>query len=834
MSDSVKKPRKKAVKDTEQEKEKVVETQETEELKIPDVLPLLPVRDVVVYPFMIIPLFVGREMSVKAVDSALAGDRMILLATQHDIGEDDPSPDKIYRVGTVAMIMRMLKLPDGRVKILVQGLAKARITEFETGKPFHSVRIERMNDAPLVDMTLETEALIRTVREQLVKVVELGKQIPPEVVVILENIQDPGSMADLIASNLGLKVPDAQQLLETGDPITRLTKVNEILNREVELLSVQAKIQSAAREEMGKNQREYYLREQMRAIQQELGDGEGKEEMVEIRKAIEAAKMPEAVEKEAYKQLSRLENMHQDSGEAGIIRTYLDWLVEIPWTKTSRDSLDIHRAEKILNDDHFYLDKIKERILEFLAVRKLKKKMKGPILCFVGPPGVGKTSLGKSIARAMNRKFVRMSLGGVRDEAEIRGHRRTYIGAMPGRIIQAMKQAGTSNPVIMLDEIDKLGYDYKGDPSSALLEVLDPEQNHSFSDHYINQPYNLSNVMFIATANQIDPVPSALRDRMEVINLAGYTEEEKLEIAKRYLVPRQLKENGLKSKNITFDDSAINEIISKYTREAGLRNLEREIGTVCRKVARKVAEGSSHGVKVTGKIVHTFLGAPKYVREEDLERNEIGVVNGLAWTPVGGEILHIEATVMEGKAGLTLTGQLGDVMKESVQAAHSYIRAHAVGFHIKPEFFQKHEIHVHVPAGAIPKDGPSAGVAMTTALISVITRVPVKKDVAMTGEITLRGKVLPIGGLKEKILAAVRSEMKTVIIPFQNKKDLEDIPADILKKVKIVPVKMIDEVLKLALETYPPPAPPQSKEKPVETAPDRKKSSAGTGKGKQV
>ncbi len=787
--------------------EKNTEKPESEELKIPEIMPLLPVRDVVVYPFMIIPLFVGREMSVKAVDSALAGDRMILLATQHEISEEDPPPDKIYNIGTVAMIMRMLKLPDGRVKILVQGLTKARITEYTSEKPFYTVRVERMTDTPLVDISLETEALIRTVREQLAKVIELGKQISPEVMVILENILDPGSMADLIASNLGLKVADAQQLLEMVDPVTRLTKVNDFLNREVELLSVQAKIQSVAREEMGKNQREYYLREQLRAIQQELGDGEGKEEMVEIRKAIEDAKMPEGVKKEAFKQLGRLENMHPDAGEAGIIRTYLDWLVEIPWSKTSRDSLDISRAEKILNDDHFYLDKIKERILEFLSVRKLKKKMKGPILCFVGPPGVGKTSLGKSIARAMGRKFVRISLGGVRDEAEIRGHRRTYIGALPGRIIQGMKQAGTNNPVFMLDELDKLGYDYKGDPSSALLEVLDPEQNHSFSDHYINQPFNLSNVMFIATANQIDPVPSALRDRMEVINLSGYTEEEKLEIALRFLVPRQMKENGLKAKHISFEDDAIREIIAKYTREAGLRNLEREIGTVCRKVARKVAEGSKRIVKVTAKSLHTFLGGAKYLREEDLEHNEIGVVNGLAWTPVGGEILHIEATLMSGKAGLTLTGQLGDVMKESVQAAHSYIRAHADELYVKPEFFQEHEIHVHVPAGAIPKDGPSAGVAMATALVSVISRIPVRKDVAMTGEITLRGKVLPIGGLKEKILAAVRSEMKTVIIPFQNKKDLEDIPAEILKKVKIVPVQMVDEVLKLALEKYPLPVP---------------------------
>ena len=794
------------------ESDKDLEKQESEELKIPEVLPLLPVRDVVVYPFMIIPLFVGREMSVKAVDSALAGDRMILLATQHEIGEEEPTPDKIYEVGTVAMIMRMLKLPDGRVKILVQGLSKARITEYVTEKPFHTVRIEKMVDAPLQDISLETEALVRTVREQLTKVIELGKQVSPEVMVILENIQDPGSMADLIASNLGLKVADAQLLLEMNNPILRLTKVNEFLNREVELLSVQAKIQSAAREEMGKNQREYYLREQMRAIQQELGDGEGKEEIAEIRKAIEAAKMPEASMKEALKQLSRLENMHPDAGEAGIIRTYLDWLVELPWSKSTRDSLDIVRAKQILDDDHYYLDKIKERILEFLAVRKLKKKMKGPILCFVGPPGVGKTSLGKSIARAMNRKFVRISLGGVRDEAEIRGHRRTYIGALPGRIIQGMKQAGSNNPVFMLDELDKLGYDYKGDPSSALLEVLDPEQNHSFSDHYINMPFSLSNVMFIATANQIDPVPSALRDRMEVINLAGYTEEEKLEIARRYLVPRQMKENGLKAKHISFDDDAIREIISKYTREAGLRNLEREIGTVCRKVARKVAEGGTRIIKVGAKNLHTFLGAPKYLREEDLDKNEVGVVNGLAWTPVGGEILHIEATLMKGKSGLTLTGQLGDVMKESVQAAHSYIRAHADTLRINPDFFQEHEIHVHVPAGAIPKDGPSAGIAMTTALVSVLTRIPVRKDVAMTGEVTLRGKVLPIGGLKEKILAAVRSRMRMVIIPDQNKKDLEDIPAEILKKVKIVPVHEVGEVLKLALEKFPPSAPPTPKE----------------------
>jgi ATP-dependent Lon protease len=624
-------------------------------------------------------------------------------------------------------------------------------------------------------------------------------------------------MADLVSSNLGLKVADAQTLLEINDPIVRLTKVNEFLNREVELLSVQAKIQNAAREEMGKNHKEYYLREQMKAIQSELGDNEGKEELAEIRKAIEAAKMPEAVQKEALKQLGRLDNMHPDAGEASIVRTYLDWMVELPWSKSTRDNLDIVRAKKILDDDHFYLEKIKERILEFLAVRKLKKKMKGPILCFVGPPGVGKTSLGKSIARAMNRKFVRISLGGIRDEAEIRGHRRTYIGALPGRILQGLKQAGANNPVFMLDELDKLGYDYKGDPSSALLEVLDPEQNNSFSDHYINQPFDLSNVMFVATANQMDPIPSALRDRMEVINLAGYTEEEKLQIAKRYLVPRQIKENGLKPKHISFDDDSISEIISKYTRESGLRNLEREIGKVCRKVARKVAEGNPRTVKMTAKALHTYLGVPKYVREEDLDKNEVGVVNGLAWTPVGGEILHIEASLMAGKPALTLTGQLGDVMKESVQAALSYTRAHAEALNLKPKIFQDHEIHVHVPAGAIPKDGPSAGVAMTVALVSILCHIPAKKDVAMTGEVTLRGKVLPIGGLKEKILAAVRSRIKLVIIPEQNKKDLEDIPPEILKKVKIIAVSEVEEALKLALEKYPPPAPPVEGEKPQKT-----------------
>jgi len=782
--------------------------QETEELNIPDVLPLLPVRDVVVYPYMILPLFVGREISINAVDYALSKDRMIFLATQRDVGDEEPAPEGIYQIGTVAMIMRMLKLPDGRVKILVQGLTKARVTEYLAEKPFYSVRIERVVEPAAQENSLEAEALMRTVKEELGKIVALGKAVSPEVMVIVENMQEPGSLADLVASNIGLKVEDAQGLLEVIDPLERLKRVNDFLNKENELLNMQARIQSAAKEEMGKSQREYYLREQLRAIQQELGETDARsEEIAELRKSVEGAKMPANVEKEALKQLGRLEQMHPDAAEAGMLRTYLDWLVDIPWGKSTKDSLEINRASQILNEDHYFLEKVKERILEFLAVRKLKKKMKGPILCFLGPPGVGKTSLGKSIARAMGRKFVRISLGGVRDEAEVRGHRRTYVGALPGRIIQGLKQAGSNNPVFMLDELDKLGSDFRGDPSSALLEVLDPEQNNSFSDHYINLPFDLSNVMFIATANQIDTVPGPLRDRMEVIQLSGYTEEEKLGIAKRYLVPRQLKENGIGEEIATFSDEALKAIVAKYTREAGLRNLEREIGSVCRKVARKVAEGGERHFNITAGAVAKYLGPPKFLREEEMEKNEVGVVTGLAWTPVGGEVLFVEASVMKGKGGLTLTGQLGDVMKESVQAALSYIRGRAAELQLSEDFAASLDIHVHVPAGAIPKDGPSAGVTMATALVSALTRIPVRKEVAMTGEITLRGKVLPIGGLKEKILAAARLGVTTIVIPVQNKKDLEDVPKTILKKLKIVTAANIDEVLAVALESFPPVAP---------------------------
>ena len=796
--------------------------QETEELSIPDVLPLLPVRDVVVYPYMILPLFVGREISINAVDYALSKDRLIFLATQKDVSDEDPAPEAIYGVGTVAMIMRMLKLPDGRVKILVQGLTKGRISAFLAEKPYYSVQIERLVEPAVLEGSQENEALIRTVKEQLDKIVGLGKAISPEVMVIVENTQEPGSLADLVASNIGLKVEEAQGLLEIIDPLERLKRVNELLNKEYELLNMQARIQSAAKEEMGKSQREYYLREQLRAIQQELGETDARsEEIAELRKAIDGAKMPTNVEKEALKQLGRLEQMHPDAAESGMLRTYLDWMVELPWGKSSKDALELKRAGEILNEDHYYLDKIKERILEFLAVRKLKKKMKGPILCFVGPPGVGKTSLGKSIARAMGRKFVRISLGGVRDEAEIRGHRRTYVGALPGRIIQGLKQAGTNNPVFMLDELDKIGADFRGDPSSALLEVLDPEQNHSFSDHYINLPFSLANVMFIATANQIDTVPGPLRDRMEVINLSGYTEEEKLQIAKRYLVPRQTKENGISGEIVNFSDESIKAIIAKYTREAGLRNLEREIGSVCRKVARKVAEGAAGNFMVTAGTLAKYLGPPKFLREEEMDHNEVGVVTGLAWTPVGGEVLFVEASIMKGKGGLTLTGQLGDVMKESVQAALSYIRSRAAELHLPEDFYSTMDIHVHVPAGAIPKDGPSAGVTMATALVSALSKVPVRKDVAMTGEITLRGKVLPIGGLKEKMLAAIRLGITTIIIPIQNKKDLEEVPKHILKKVKIVTASTIDDVLKVALETYPPISPEPVKSPPPKAKPPR-------------
>ncbi len=771
-----------------------------EQIEIPKNLPLLPVRDIVVFPYMIIPLFVGRDTSIRSVEESLSrSDRLILLSSQKEIGDEHPSPEGIYTTGTVAMIMRMRKLPDGRIKILTQGLCKANIKEFVQTQPYFEVKIDKIEESG-EGVRPETEALMRTVREQLERVIALGKVLTPDILMVLDDITDAGRLADLVASNLGLKVSDAQLILETSDPFDRLAKVHDILAKEIEVLSIQAKIRSQAKDEMTKSQKEYFLREQIRAIKNELGDTDVKgEEINELKERITACRMPPEVEQEALKQLGRLERMHPDASEASMLRTYIDWLTDTPWSKHTIDNLDLTRAKNILDEEHFNLQKIKERILEYLAVRKLKDKMKGPLLCFAGPPGVGKTSLGRSIARALGREFVRVSLGGVKDEAEIRGHRRTYVGALPGRIIQGLKQAGTNNPVFVLDEIDKLGSDFRGDPSAALLEVLDPEQNYSFRDHYLNVSFDLSNVMFVATCNMLDSIPSALKDRMEVIQLAGYTEEEKFFIAKKYLVPKQTSENGIQEAQIDFTDEAINTIVSQYTREAGLRNLERNVATVCRKTARLVAEGKKDRTVITKELVYKFLGPAPYIREDEQERDEIGIATGLAWTAVGGEILYVEATSMKGKGGITLTGQLGDVMKESGQAALGLIRSRAKDFDLDEDLFAATDIHVHFPAGAVPKDGPSAGITVATAIISRLTNIPIRKDVAMTGEITLTGRVLPIGGLKEKALAAMRHGVKNIIIPEKNKKDLEDIPEEYRKNLNFIPVKTIDDVLNFVL-----------------------------------
>lgn len=785
------------------------ELPDTEELVIPEQLPLLPIRDVVVYPYMILPLFVGREASIKAVNEALAKDRLIFLAAQKEITDEHPTADTIYNIGTIAMIMRMRRLPDGRVKILVQGLMKGSIQEFIQEKPYFISNIKQIKEPVATRENLEIEATMRTVKDQLEKVISLGRMLSPDILMVVDDINDAGRLADLVASNLGLKVQDAQEILEIFDPAQRLRKVHEILVKELEVLAMQARIRSQARDEMTKSQREYFLREQIRAIKTELGDTETKQEEVsELRQKIEASRMTDEVREEALKQLGRLERMHQDASEATIVRTYLDWLVEIPWNFFTDDALDLKRAREILDEDHFDLEKIKERILEFLAVRKLRPLTKGPILCFVGPPGVGKTSLGKSIGRAMGRKFVRISLGGIRDEADIRGHRRTYVGAMPGRIIQGLKQAGSSNPIFMLDEIDKLGHDFRGDPASALLEVLDPEQNFSFRDHYLNLPFDLSRVMFIATANLMDTVPSALKDRMEVIQLAGYSLEEKVMIAKQFIIQKQIEENGLTLNDINFKDEALSRLVTQYTQEAGLRNMERHIATVCRKVAHKVAaaEGGKRPecVSIEPDSLPKYLGAPKYIEEDEREFDEIGVCTGLAWTQFGGEVLHVEVTMMpKSGGGVLLTGSLGDVMKESAHAALSYIRSNAALFGIDPEVFGKFEIHVHVPQGAIPKDGPSAGVTLATAMLSLMTGNPVRKDIAMTGEVTLRGKLLPIGGIKEKTLAALRHGIKTIILPHRNHKDIDDIPKELRKKVKFHQVKELIEVFQLALVNDP-------------------------------
>ncbi|MHB8790278.1 MAG: endopeptidase La [Desulfobulbaceae bacterium] len=776
-------------------------SENVQDLEIPETLPLMAVRDVVVFNYMIIPLFVGRPGSIEAVNEAMSNDKLLMLVSQKDATKDNPGAEDIYRVGMVSMIMRTLKLPDGRLKVLVQALSKARVKKILQKDPHYRVSIELIEEPEDVEITVEVEALMRTVREQTEKIMSLRGILSSDLMMIINNIEEPGRLADLVGSNLRLKVSESQRILETINPVERLRLVAELLNKELEVSTVQAKIQSDAKQEMTKSQRDYYLREQLHALKKELGDDDGfSQEMDELRRKIKKKKLPKHAKKETRKQLKRLEMMHPDASEATIVRTYIDWILDLPWNDSSKDLLDLKTAAAVLDEDHYGLDRVKERILEFLAVRKLNTATKGPILCFVGPPGVGKTSLGQAIAKAMGRQFHRMSLGGMRDEAEIRGHRRTYIGALPGRILQGLKTVQTNNPVFMMDEIDKIGSDYRGDPSSALLEVLDPEQNSTFSDHYLNMPFDLSKVMFITTANMSDTIPSPLLDRMEVIRLSGYTLEEKVVIARKYLLPRQIKENGLKTSQIRLDDKVVEHIITHYTHEAGVRNLERELGKICRKLARKIAEGGKGPYSITSNTLDKYLGPPKVIPESEMDTLlQPGLVVGLAWTEVGGELLHIETNIMPGKGKLILTGQLGEVMKESAQAALSYCRSRSKQLGVAENYFDGIDIHIHVPAGAIPKDGPSAGITMATALYSAIVGQSVKKGLAMTGEVTLRGRVLPIGGLKEKALAALRAGITKVIIPFENQKDLVEIPEELRKKITFYPVKDMDGVIELAL-----------------------------------
>jgi ATP-dependent Lon protease len=777
----------------------MVTNYEGDAIEFKDVLPLLPVRDLVVYPFMILPLFVGRESSIKAVEEALnKTDRLILLASQKDIAAETPTPDEIFKLGTVAMIMRMRKLPDGRIKILVQGLAKAQITEFVTSENFYQVKVKKVDAVTGTTSQTQIEASIRNVKENLEKIISMGKVLSPDILMVLEDIQEPGRLADLIASNLNLKVADAQEILEILEPFERLDKINQILTRELEILNIQNKTKNTKNDQISK---EAFIREQIKAIKNDLGDdqSEKQDEFADLKEKLQSKNLPPEANKEAFKQFNRLERMHPDSSESSILRSYLEWVVDLPWSESNKEITDLKYAKQILDDEHFDLEKIKDRILEYLAVRTLKGgPMKGPILCFSGPPGVGKTSLGKSIAKATGREFVRISLGGVKDESEIRGHRRTYVGALPGRFIQAMKHVKSINPVIMLDEIDKLSSDFRGDPASALLEVLDPEQNNTFRDNYLNVPFDLSNVMFIATANVLENIPGPLKDRMEIIHLSGYTQEEKLVISKKFIIPKQMDENGITTDHIEFTDEGVETVITGFTREAGLRNLERQIGTLCRKVAKKIASGDLVKTMIFSHTVEELLGPPVYSREEISEFDEVGVATGLAWTAVGGEILKVEATKMKGR-GITLTGQLGEVMKESAQAAMGFIRSHARELGIDENIFETHEIHVHLPAGAIPKDGPSAGITLATVIVSLLTDSMISKDIAMTGEITLTGKVLPVGGIKEKALAAMRAGIETIIIPWKNQKDLIDIAPHLRKKVNFIPVKNVQEVLALAL-----------------------------------
>jgi ATP-dependent Lon protease len=774
--------------------------EQNQKLHIPGKLPVLLLRDIVIFPYMIAPLFVGREKSKNAIDQCLSANRMILLLTQKDMDIEEPKRDEVYEMGTVALIMRMLKLPDGRVRILAQGLIRAKVESYEDEGTYVTAQISVVHEPDKVEKTIGSEALIRNVRSGLEKATSLGKSIPPEVLIIATNVDEPGRLADLTASNLDLKVEEAQEILEIVDPLQRLKKVYELLARELELLDVQSKISTEAKGEMDKLQKQYFLRQQMKAIQKELGEGnEIQEEIRAYQDKLKKLKVGDEVKEEFEKQITRLAQMHPESAETAVVRNYLDWMFALPWNKTTVDNLDLVKAKQILDEDHYGLGKVKERILEYLGVRKLSKRIKGPILCFVGPPGVGKTSLGKSIARALGRSFIRISLGGVRDEAEIRGHRRTYVGAMPGRIIQGIRRAGSNNPVFMMDEVDKIGADFRGDPSSALLEVLDPEQNCAFRDHYLGVPYDLSKVMFITTANLLDPIQPAFRDRMEVLELPGYTEEEKLAIATRHLIPKQIAENALNDKLIDISEGAVKKIISVYTREAGVRNLEREIAAVCRKVARKVAEGRKTLTRISSQNIETLLGPPKIFKDQLQHKDQVGVSTGLAWTEAGGEILFVEATKMPGKGNLSLTGSLGEVMKESAQAALSYARAHSRELGVDNRLFQSNDFHIHIPEGAIPKDGPSAGITIATAFISLCTNTKVRWDVAMTGEITLRGNVLPVGGVKEKVLAAQRVGIKTLILPLPNKKDLFDIPKKVIREMEFIYVENINEVLHHAL-----------------------------------
>ncbi len=769
------------------------------------VLPLIPLRDVVVFPHMVIPLFVGREKSIAALEEAMAGERDILLAAQKEAKINDPAPGDIYTMGTVGAIIQLLKLPDGTVKVLVEGKRRARIRAFLSTDRYFLAQAEELDEPP-VD-TPEARALMRTTLEGFAQYVKLNKKLPSELVGSAETIEEPGRLADTIAAHLSVKTTAKQELLEIVDPVKRLERLYELMQAEAEVLELEQRIKRRVKKQMERTQKEYYLNEQMKAIQKELGEGEDAQaEIRELAKRIEEKDMPEEAKEKARKELQRLKMMSPLSAEATVVRTYIDWILELPWNEVTEDKVDIPRAQRILDEDHYGLKEVKERILEYLAVLKLVGTTKAPILCFVGPPGVGKTSLARSIARAVGRNFVRLSLGGVRDEAQIRGHRRTYIGSMPGKILQCLKKAKSSNPVFLLDEVDKLSMDFRGDPAAALLEVLDPEQNDAFNDHYLDLDYDLSRVLFITTANYLPNIPEPLQDRMEIIRIAGYTELEKLEIAKRHLVPKQIEMNGLTPEQIRFTDGALLEIIRRYTREAGVRNLERMIAKICRRVAKAVVtEGTDRSKRhrITPSAVRRHLGAPKYKYGVKEEKSEVGYATGLAWTETGGELLGIEVALLPGKGNLTITGKLGEVMMESARAAVSYVRSRALRLGLERDFYQKIDIHIHVPEGAIPKDGPSAGITMATALTSALTGIPVRRDVAMTGEITLRGKVLPIGGVKEKLLAAHRGHIRTVLLPRENDKDVADLdlPRNVLRDLEIVYVEHMDQVLERSLET---------------------------------